>query len=175
MIKGSCFVIVAMASPRHLALQILKCPLVPHKDPNKLFHAKKALRRKTSLPCCWGLCAYLVVTFEQSPNPQLPPKPPQIIHANELFFHVIRHQITESNCANSLKRIQGYQALCRPLGGGPRWVRRVFLKFGRIQLEVFSMSGSYDGLDTQTQLSQYQLFYPKLVIDETTLTNRAEM
>ena len=83
-------------------MQILKCPLVPHKDPNKLFHAKKALRRKTSLQCCWGLYAYPVVTFEQSLNPQLPPKPPQIIHANELFFHVIRKQITESSCANSL-------------------------------------------------------------------------
>ena len=124
-------------------MQILKCPLVPHKDPNKLFHAKKALRRKTSLQCCWGLYAYPVVTFEQSLNPQLPPKPPQIIHANELFFHVIRKQITESSCANSLKRISGYQALCRPPGGGPRWVRRVFLQFGQVCLGVFSTSGSY--------------------------------
>ena len=124
-------------------MQILKCPLVPHKDPNKLFHAKKALRRKTSLQCCWGLYAYPVVTFEQSLNPQLPPKPPQIIHANELFFHVIRQQITESSCADSLKRISGYQALCRPLGGGPRWVRRVFLQFGQVCLGVFSTSGSY--------------------------------
>ena len=124
-------------------MQILKCPLVPHKDPNKLFHAKKALRRKTSLQCCWGLYAYPVVTFEQSLNPQLPPKPPQIIHANELFFHVIRQQITESSCANSLKRISGYQALCRRPGGGPRWVRRVFLQFGQVCLGVFSTSGSY--------------------------------
>ena len=124
-------------------MQILKCPLVPHKDPNKLFHAKKALRRKTSLPCCWGLYAYPVVTFEQSLNPQSPPKPPQIIHANELFFHVISQQITESSCANSLKRSSGYQALCRPPGGGPRWVRRVFLQFGQVCLGVFSTSGSY--------------------------------
>ena len=124
-------------------MQILKCPLVPHKDPNKLFHAKKALRRKTSLPCCWGLYAYPVVTFEQSLNPQLALKPPQIIHANESFFHVIRQQITESICANSLKRISGYQALCRPPGGGPRWFGRVFLQFGHVCLGVFSTSGSY--------------------------------
>ena len=71
--------------------------------PRKRYAGKQA--------CCWGLYAYPVVTFEQSLNPQLPPKPPQIIHANELFFHVIRQQITESNCANSLKRISGYQAL----------------------------------------------------------------